>query len=106
MNEHQWLLSDLSDVPKNGRKVFSTFACGGGSTMGYKLAGFEVIAANDIDERMQEQYVENHNPKHYFLGPVSDLVGAELPGELMGIDILDGSPPPHSDDDGDQGNRA
>ena len=30
-------------------KVFSCFACGGGSTMGYKLAGFDVIGHNDID---------------------------------------------------------
>jgi DNA (cytosine-5)-methyltransferase 1 len=30
-------------VPQNGIKVMSTFACGGGSSMGYKLAGCEVI---------------------------------------------------------------
>ena len=28
---------------KDKGKVFSCFACGGGSTMGYKLAGFDVI---------------------------------------------------------------
>lgn len=30
------------DYPKekNGLKVFSCFSCGGGSTMGYKLAGY------------------------------------------------------------------
>ena len=38
-----WLLSDLDAVSKNGIKVMSTFACGGGSTMGYKLAGCDVI---------------------------------------------------------------
>lgn len=34
----KWRLSDLKDVEKNGKKVFSCFSCGGGSTMGYKLA--------------------------------------------------------------------
>ena len=31
----KWQLSDLEDVPKNGRTVFSCFSCGGGSSMGY-----------------------------------------------------------------------
>ena len=88
-----WNLSDLADVPKNGIKVMSTFACGGGSTMGYKRAGCEVIAANDIDPEMAWHYKRNHAPKHYFLCPIRDLLTAELPQELFELDILDGSPP-------------
>lgn len=71
----------------------STFACGGGSTMGYKLAGCDVIAANDIDPEMAYHYKLNHNPKHYFLCPIKDLLKKELPNELYHLDILDGSPP-------------
>ncbi len=92
MNEHAWNLADLRK-PWNGVKVMSTFACGGGSTMGYKRAGCEVIAANDIDPEMAWHYKRNHNPRHYFLCPIRDLLTADLPGELFGIDILDGSPP-------------
>jgi len=66
-NKHAWNLTDLKDIQKNGLKVMSTFACGGGSTMGYKLAGCEVIAANDIDPEMAYHYKLNHNPKYYFL---------------------------------------
>jgi len=80
-------------VPKNGVKVFSTFACGGGSTMGYKLAGCDVVGANDIDPEMAWHYKVNLNPKHYFLRPIRDLLTMDLPDELFGIDILDGSPP-------------
>ena len=58
-----WSLKDLKKVKKNGYKVLSTFACGGGSTMGYKLAGYEVIGAVEIDKRMAEIYLENHEPK-------------------------------------------
>jgi DNA (cytosine-5)-methyltransferase 1 len=93
INPYAWLLADLKAVPKNGVKVMSTFACGGGSTMGYKRAGCEVIAANDIDKEMVWHYQHNHNPKHYFLCPIRDLLTADLPPELFALDILDGSPP-------------
>lgn len=84
---------DFTDYPeKNGLKVFSTFACGGGSTMGYKLAGFEVVAGNDIDPQMSKIYKENHKPKNFFLMPIKNLLSEDL-GEFEGIDILDGSPP-------------
>lgn len=92
MNKHAWTLADLAP-PWNGVKVMSTFACGGGSTMGYKRAGCEVVAANDIDPEMAWHYRENHHPRHYFLCPIGDLLKADLPSELFGIDILDGSPP-------------
>ena len=88
-----WSLTDLASVPKNGVRVMSTFACGGGSSMGYKRAGCEVIAANDIDPEMAWHYQLNIKPKHYFLCPIRDLITAELPPELFELDILDGSPP-------------
>ena len=34
---------------KDKGKVFSCFSCGGGSTMGYKLSGFDVIGCNEIN---------------------------------------------------------
>lgn len=88
-----WSISDLRDKPKNGLRVMSTFACGGGSSLGYKLAGCDVIAANDIDPEMAWHYKRNLNPKHYFLCPIRDLLTMDLPQELFSLDILDGSPP-------------
>ena len=41
--------------------VFFWFACGGLSSMGYKLAGFDVIGCNEIDHRMMYAYCQNHN---------------------------------------------
>ena len=90
---NSWYLKDLKNVPQNGLKVMSTFSCGGGSSMGYKLAGCDVIAANDIDSEMAYHYKLNLKPKHYFLCPVKDLLKKELPDELYHLDILDGSPP-------------
>jgi DNA (cytosine-5)-methyltransferase 1 len=88
-----WDLAELENVPKNGLRVMSTFACGGGSSMGYKRAGCEVIAANDIDPEMAWHYQLNIKPKHYFLCPIGDLLTKDLPPELFELDILDGSPP-------------
>ena len=45
---YRWTLADANFTKDKG-KVFSCFACGGGSTMGYKLAGFDVIGCNEID---------------------------------------------------------
>lgn len=88
-----WTLGDLSKVPKNDVKVMSTFSCGGGSSMGYKLAGCSVIAANDIDPEMAYHYKLNLNPENYFLCPIKDLFKMDLPKSLFELDILDGSPP-------------
>jgi DNA (cytosine-5)-methyltransferase 1 len=93
MNPHAWHLSDLTSVPQNGIKVMSTFACGGGSSMGYKRAGCQIVAANDIDPEMAWHYKRNINPPQYYLCPIRDLLTADLPPELFALDILDGSPP-------------
>ena len=36
-----------------------------GSTMGYKLAGFDVIGNLEIDPKKNAAYVKNHKPKGY-----------------------------------------
>lgn len=62
--------------------------------MGYKLAGCEVIGCNEIDKKMNEVYVKNHNPKYNFLMDIREFNQLEdLPEELYNLDILDGSPP-------------
>ena len=66
----------------------------GGATMGYKLAGFDVIGCNEIDHRMMYAYCQNHNPKYTFLEPIQEFKNRDdLPAELYNLDILDGSPP-------------
>jgi len=71
----------------------STFACGGGSSMGYKRAGCTIVAANDIDPEMAWHYQTNLAPPSYYLCPIGDLLKKDLPRELYELDILDGSPP-------------
>lgn len=91
----KWTFSDYPKE-KNGLKVFSCFACGGGSTMGYKLAGCDVLGCVEIDPKMNEIYVRNHNPKYNFCMDLRDfnaLPDTDIPQELFNLDILDGSPP-------------
>ena len=90
---YKWTLADAVFTKDKG-KVFSCFACGGGSTMGYKLAGFNVIGCNEIDPKMMSAYIANHNPKYSYLEPIQTFKNREdLPSELFDLDILDGSPP-------------
>ena len=92
----KWTMANDYPKEKNGLKVFSCFACGGGSTMGYKLAGCDVVGCCEIDPRMNEVYIKNHNPKYNFLMDIrkfNETPNDELPEELFNLDILDGSPP-------------
>lgn len=91
---YKWNLKDLEKVEKNGLNVFSCFACGGGSTMGYKMSGYNVIGCNEIDPEMISIYKKNHNPKYAFLESIETFkLRDDLPKELYNLDILDGSPP-------------
>lgn len=89
----KWYLSDLDKVEKNGKKVFSCFSCGGGSSMGYKLAGYDVIGNCELDPGVIEVYIKNNHPKYSFLMDVRDLTKQDLPKEMYDLDVLDGSPP-------------
>ena len=92
MFDWKWYLKDIrQDKDVN---VFSCFSCGGGSTMGYKRAGFRVLGNCEIDPRMNDVYIRNQHPKYNFLMDLRDFNKLEdLPEELFHLDILDGSPP-------------
>lgn len=92
----KWWLKDLEQVPKNGLTVFSCFSCGGGSSMGYKLAGYDVIGNCEIDPRVAAVYQANLHPKFPYTMDIREFLKIpddELPKELFELDVLDGSPP-------------
>lgn len=91
---YQWYLCDLCKVEKNGKKVFSCFSCGGGSSMGYKLAGYEIVGNCEIDPKVAAVYEKNNHPQHSFVMDIRKFNQIEnYPDELYDLDILDGSPP-------------
>lgn len=94
---YKWNLADgypAKGIKKNGLKVFGTFICGGGSTMGYKLAGFDHLGGVEIDPKVADVYKTNHDPKYLFTEDLREFnKKTDLPKELFNLDILDGSPP-------------
>lgn len=84
----------MPTLPKTKARCFLALLVGGGSSMGYKLAGFDVIGCNEIDHRMMYTYCQNNNPRFPFLEPIQTFKERQdLPPELFNLDILDGSPP-------------
>lgn len=94
---YKWNLADgypSANIKKNEYNVFGTFICGGGSTMGYKLAGFNHLGGVEIDPPIADVYKTNHSPKHLYNMDIREFNKLEnLPTELYDLDILDGSPP-------------
>lgn len=106
MSEHlfpyQWKLVDgypAKGIEYHGKKVFGTFICGGGSSMGYKLAGYNHLGGVELDEKVAKVYKENNHPKYLYTMDIRDfntMIDTEedkLPSDLFDLDLLDGSPP-------------
>lgn len=95
--KYKWKLSDgypSSGIHDHGLKVFGTFICGGGSTMGYKLAGYDHLGGVELDPKVAEVYRINHYPKHLYIEDIRKFINrSTYPDELYSLDILDGSPP-------------
>jgi len=91
----------LKEVIDNSNKelftVISTFAGGGGSSTGYRLAGAKILCVNEFVEAAQETYKANYPNTPVLPNDIKELTGEDFlkaaglkKGEL---DILDGSPP-------------
>lgn len=94
MFNYKWNLKDLEKIKPNGYKVFSCFAGGGGSSQGYKMAGYDVVGCNEIDPRQMEIYKHNLKPKYSYLEDIRTFRERDdLPQELYELDILDASFP-------------
>jgi DNA (cytosine-5)-methyltransferase 1 len=94
---YKWNLTDgypAKGIDKNNCNVFGTFICGGGSTMGYKLAGFNHLGGVEIDAKVADLYKANHSPMYLYNEDIRIFnKHTDLPKELYNLDILDGSPP-------------
>ncbi|HDZ5042700.1 TPA: DNA cytosine methyltransferase [Campylobacter jejuni] len=97
---YKWFLKDgfpqsKDDfIKKNDYRVFGTFISGGGSSLGYKLAGFNHLGGVEYNKKIADMYKENLNPKYLFIEDIREFNKRDyLPKELYNLDILDGSPP-------------
>jgi DNA (cytosine-5)-methyltransferase 1 len=91
------LMAEIAALPWNGFKVASTFSGCGGSSLGYKIAGFRVLWANEFIPAAQETYRANHrttilSDKDIRTVGVEEILQA-LNMKAGELDLLDGSPP-------------
>lgn len=97
MFPYRWSLSDgypAQGIKPHGKTVFGTFVCGGGSTMGYKLAGYYHLGGVELDPRIAKVYKENHSPENLYIEDIRTFNERDdLPDSLYNLDLLDGSPP-------------
>lgn len=89
-------MAEIEKIPWNGYNVVSTFSGGGGSCLGYRMAGFRVVYANEFVEEAQKTYRKNHSTyldtsdiRSVTAEKILDITGLKR-GE---IDVFDGSPP-------------
>ena len=87
----------MNTTSKPDRTLVSLFAGCGGSSLGYKQAGFDIRLAVEWDSKATDIYHRNFPETSIFSGDIADLTAEEAlkitglePGEL---DVLDGSPP-------------
>ena len=93
-----YTLKDVHDASSQNKfSVISTFAGGGGSSTGYRLAGGKILCVNEFVEEAQKTYHENYPDTPILPGDIKELTGKDfLDAAGIGVgelDILDGSPP-------------
>jgi DNA (cytosine-5)-methyltransferase 1 len=91
-------MAEIAAIPWNGFTAASTFSGCGGSSLGYRMAGFRVAWASEFVEAARDSYRANMSPgtilddrdiREVQPEEVLEAMGME-PGQL---DLLDGSPP-------------
>lgn len=94
------MMAEVRAVPWNGLVVASLFAGGGGSSTGYRMAGYRVAYANDVVPEARETYLANCADYTTVDGDdVRTVPGSRILDALEGVtgsralDVLDGSPP-------------
>jgi len=98
MKYQKYNLKDVKEASaQNKFSVISTFAGGGGSSTGYRLAGGNILCVNEFVEQARITYKENYPDTKILPDDIKELTGKDFlqttgiqKGEL---DILDGSPP-------------
>jgi DNA (cytosine-5)-methyltransferase 1 len=90
-------MREITRSPLNGQRVVSLFSGCGGSSLGYRMAGYKVLWANEFIPAARETYHANFPDTVIDARDIRSVTGAEIlaaTGLAAGeLDILDGSPP-------------
>jgi DNA (cytosine-5)-methyltransferase 1 len=98
MKYKEYYLKDvLAGEKKSLFTVVSTFAGGGGSSTGYRLAGGKILAINEFVEEARKTYNANYPTTLIIPDDIKKLTGKSILKQVKlkekELDILDGSPP-------------
>ena len=75
-------------------KVIDLFAGVGGMSLGFEMAGFEVVLANEYDKEIAEAYIKNHPNTKMIAEDITSLSLEKIFSKYRGkIDVIIGGPP-------------
>lgn len=90
-------MKEIEEIPWNGYNVVSTFSGGGGSCLGYRMAGYKVLYANEFIEEARNTYKANHPNSYLDARDIRVVYGEDILKIINmkkgDIDLFDGSPP-------------
>lgn len=90
-------MQEIRSIPWNGLTVASTFSGAGRSCLGYRMAGFKVLWANEFIPATQKCYRANHPDFILDTRDIRDIQPDKILSEINckkgELDLFDGSPP-------------
>jgi DNA (cytosine-5)-methyltransferase 1 len=90
-------MQEINDLAWNGYNAVSTFSGCGGSSLGYKMANFKVLWANEFIDAARECYKANHKTTILDGRDIRKVSGSDILNAVSlnvgEIDLFDGSPP-------------
>jgi DNA (cytosine-5)-methyltransferase 1 len=91
------LMTEIAQIPHNGFYAVSTFSGCGGSALGYNMAGFRVLWANEFIPAAQETYRANHPDTILDTRDIRNITSQQVLDAIRmqprQLDLFDGSPP-------------
>ena len=91
------LMTEINAQSWNGYNAVSTFSGCGGSSLGYKMAGFKVLWANEFTPSAQDTYRANYPQTVLDTRDIRQVTGADILSainlDVGQLDLFDGSPP-------------
>lgn len=88
-------MKEINELKCNGFTVASLFSGAGGSSLGYRMAGYKVVYANEFIEAARNTYKENSKDTFLDDRDIRLVTGIDIlrSANIKELDILDGSPP-------------